>query len=106
MLVGLPSTNTLTFALPLKLICPVWLSTLTDCTLFKSSEAVVPAAVKSLPTFITFLSTFCTTEEVSALTTTSSKEALDSDNDIVPRLILLLSFVTFISLLKISYPIN
>ena len=34
--------------------------------MFNNSDAVVPAAVKSFPTVITFLSTFCTTVEVSA----------------------------------------
>ena len=95
MLVGLPSTKTRTFSLPRKLMLPVWLSTLTDCTLFNNSEAVVPADVKSFPTLITFLSTFCVTVDVSALTSTSSRVVLSSVRAIVPKLILLFLLFSF-----------
>ena len=53
-----PSTMTLTFEFPLRLISPVWVSTLTEGIPIMSSEAV-PLAAKSFPIVITLRSTFC-----------------------------------------------
>ena len=95
---NLPSTITLTFWLPRKLIDPVCWSTLTDGRLFIISLAVAPAVCKSLPIVMTFRSTFCCIVEVSATIVTSSKLVAASSKFIVPKSIILLSLLITIVL--------
>ena len=105
-LLGLPSIKIRTFSLPRKLMFPVWLSTETDCTLFNNSDAVAPAVVKSLPTLMTFRSIFCTTEEVSATTTTSFNSAKSSDRYTFPKSIFCFSELISIFSVQGTYPIK
>lgn len=55
--------------------------------LLKISEAVVPEAIKSLPTFTTFLSAFCSIVERSLTTVTPSISFESLSIEMVPTLL-------------------
>ena len=81
---GLPFIKILTSSFPRRATLPST-STETEGTLSSTSLTVPPLTVKSLPTLITFLSTFCCMVETSAITVTSSKPSVSSSNKIRPR---------------------